>query len=224
MFNAPRKFKQAFFFLIFFQLLLWPIMYLSGCGGSKNIPPASILTSGKLTLTWEDVTGATAYNVYLSTSPNITVLITYKISNVVSPFTITGLEPGKTYYFVIAVEDESGQTRKSKEFSCTVGNIEKSIQLGDFLIHSKPTIKSPTSKTCDVTLAWNNVPNATSYNIYWSETPGVTKNKGTKISNANNPHKINGLKKGKKYYFVVTAVNASGESKESEEISFIVGQ
>lgn len=37
-------------------------------------------------------------------------------------------------------------------------------------------------------------------------------------------HKIKGLKKGRKYYFVVTAVNASGESKESEEFSFTVGQ
>ena len=35
---------------------------------------------------------------------------------------------------------------------------------------------------------------------------------------------MTGLKKGKKYYFVITAVNASGESNESEELSFIVGQ
>ena len=75
-----------------------------------------------------------------------------------------------------------------------------------------------------VTLTWQDVPNATSYNIYWSEKPGVTKNNGTKISNVKNPYEMQGLKKGEKYYFVVTAVNASDESKESEEISFIFGQ
>ena len=75
-----------------------------------------------------------------------------------------------------------------------------------------------------VTFAWDDMPNATSYNLYWSEKPGVTKNNGTKISNVKNPHKVTGLKKGKKYYFVVTAVNASGESKESVEISLIAGQ
>jgi hypothetical protein len=32
------------------------------------------------------------------------------------------------------------------------------------------------------------------------------------------------LKEGKTYYFAVTAINASGESKESEEFSFTVGQ
>jgi hypothetical protein len=35
---------------------------------------------------------------------------------------------------------------------------------------------------------------------------------------------MKGLKKGKNYYFIVTAVNASGESKESKELSFTVGQ
>ena len=90
--------------------------------------------------------------------------------------------------------------------------------------NTKPTVKATTPETRDVTLAWDDVPGATSYNIYWSDKPGVTKNNGTKISNAQNPHKIAELKKGKKYYFVVTAVNASGESKGSEEFSITVGK
>jgi fibronectin type 3 domain-containing protein len=89
---------------------------------------------------------------------------------------------------------------------------------------TKPTVKATTPETGEVTLAWGDVPSATSYNIYWSDKPGVTKKNGTKISNAKNPHKIAELKKGKKYYFVVTAVNASGESKGSKEISITVGQ
>lgn len=89
---------------------------------------------------------------------------------------------------------------------------------------TKPTVKATTPETRDVTLTWDDVPGATSYNIYWSDKPGVTKKNGTKISNAKNPHKIAELKKAGKYYFVVTAVNASGESKGSEEFSITVGQ
>jgi fibronectin type 3 domain-containing protein len=89
---------------------------------------------------------------------------------------------------------------------------------------TKPTVKTTTPETRDVNLSWDDVPGATSYNIYWSDKPGVTKKNGTKISNAKNPHKIAELKKGQKYYFVVTAVNASGESKGSEEFSITVGQ
>lgn len=242
MFNDPRKFKQALFSLLFLQLLVWTIMSLAGCGGSENIPPASILTSGEVTLTWEDVTGATAYNVYLSKSPSVTVFNSYKISNATNPITITDLQLGTIYYFVVTVENDSGQRRKSKEISYTVVNTEGSIQFGNIFSHSepnaavseiedvpeasdsKPTVKASTTETRDVTLGWNDVPNATFYNIYWSDKPGVTKKNGTKISNVKNPHKITWLKKGEKYYFVVTAVNASDESKKSEEISFIVGQ
>jgi hypothetical protein len=54
--------------------------------------------------------------------------------------------------------------------------------------------------------------------------PGVTKQNGTKIANVTNPYKIKDLKKGKEYYFIVTAVNQTGESKASEEFSFTVGQ
>ena len=89
---------------------------------------------------------------------------------------------------------------------------------------TKPTVKTTTPETRDVNLTWDDVPGATSYNIYWSDKPGVTKKNGIKISNVKNPHTITELKNGKTYYFVVTAVNASGESKESEEFSFTVGQ
>ncbi|MBU0768661.1 MAG: fibronectin type III domain-containing protein [Proteobacteria bacterium] len=233
MFNVARKFKQALFFLLFLQLWIWTIMSLAGCGGSENIPPDSILTSGEVTLTWEEVTGAATYNVYFSKSPSVTVFNSYRISDATSPITITDMEFDTTYYFIITLEDDSGQIRKSKEMSYTVVNTEGSIQFGKILSHSepnaavsdsKPTAKASTSKTHDVTLGWKDVPNATSYNIYWSDKPGVTKKNGIKISNVKNPHKITGLIKGEKYYFVVTAVNASAESKESEEISFIVEQ
>ena len=35
---------------------------------------------------------------------------------------------------------------------------------------------------------------------------------------------VDNLMEGRTYYFVVTAVNASAESKESKEISYVVGQ
>ena len=89
---------------------------------------------------------------------------------------------------------------------------------------SEETPPTSTLTSSKATLTWQDVPNATSYNIYYSDKPGVTKKNGIKISNVKNPHEINGLKKGGKYYFVVTAVNDSGESKKSEEISFTVGQ
>jgi fibronectin type 3 domain-containing protein len=253
--------------VIFYCLwFLCAVFALSGC--SRNIPSASSLVSGEVTLSWDEVPGAISYNVYGSTSPGVTILRGTKFRNVPNPFTITQLQPGKTYYFVVTVVTDSGESKESKKISYTaIANTEGNIQFGDIFNHSeldavaselesipatspseskpeakpeqqehqiattqsstekaKPTNKDFTPETHDVTLAWDDVPNATSYNIYWSDKPGVTKKNGTKISNVMNPHKIKGLKKGEKFYFIVTAVNASGESKESKELSFTVGQ
>ena len=100
-----------------------------------------------------------------------------------------------------------------------IGNDQKELEN-----HLEPTRKTSTPIISDVTLGWDDVPGATSYNMYWSDKPGVNKKNGIKISNVKNPYKMTGLQKGKKYYFVVTAVDASGESEESEEISCIFGQ
>jgi hypothetical protein len=294
---------------LIFKLSILAIFLLAGCGGSGNIPVASVLSSGRITLSWNDVSGAASYEIYMSTSPGVTTLNSYKISDVTSPITITDLEPGTTYYFMIAVFSDSGESRKSKEVSFTVSDTEGFIDFGDLIGPSEPenksppTVKSPVSSsaeaqramkkaapgaraaardkalgpavktgqtaskqstksatkkptmtdsqktptatqkkapvakkkssqtvvsskadTRDVTLAWDDVPGATSYNIYWRDKSGVTRQNGTKIGNVKNPHKLKGLTKGKRYYFVVTAVNQSGESSESAEFSFTVGE
>jgi lysophospholipase L1-like esterase len=411
---------------------LWATVLLSGCGG--NIPSASEVVSGAVMLTWNEVPGAISYNVYGSTSPNVTKLSGSKFRNAPNPFTITQLEPGKTYYFVITVVTDSGESKESKEISYTaVAHMKGSVQFGDIVSHSgpdsvaselesitttslpelrseakpkkqfsqvastrssteiiicfgdnltfgtgaskgmdypsqlakmlskqvinkgapgdttssallrlkrdvlsnnpdivlitlggndlknglskdivfgnlkqivqsiqrqgakviigglswpgmdrgfskryedvarqtgallipdiftaiadnpvlmndpihpnnigyriiarrfsnaityselnsKPAINDPNPKTHDVTLSWDEMPNATSYNLYWNDSSGVTTLNGKKIPNVKNPHTIQGLKPGT-YYFVVTAVNEFGESKESAELSFTV--
>ena len=86
-----------------------------------------------------------------------------------------------------------------------------------------PNAKKKNPRTKRVTLTWDKVPNATSYNVYLSNSPGVSRHHGTKISNIKGNYTAAELKPGATYYFVVTAVNESGESTESEEITFTVG-
>jgi fibronectin type 3 domain-containing protein len=70
-----------------------------------------------------------------------------------------------------------------------------------------------------ITIAWEEVPNAISYNLYFSTSPGVTKFNSYQIPDATNPLSVTQLVPGTTYYFILTVVNASGESEESEELS-----
>ena len=94
----------------------------------------------------------------------------------------------------------------------------------DTIAETKPTHRNGNPGTDQVTLAWDVVQDATSYNVYWNDASGVKRHNGNKVSTLNNSAIIKDLKCGTTYYFVVTAVNESGESKESEELSFRVGK
>ena len=94
----------------------------------------------------------------------------------------------------------------------------------DFSTTSINQNKKNNGITGQVTLQWDPVPNAISYNIYWNTNPGVSKINGKKIENAINPTTIKDLKVGATYYFVVTAVNETGESETSKEISHTISQ
>ena len=82
-----------------------------------------------------------------------------------------------------------------------------------------PTGVTATAGDGQVTIAWTAVSGATSYNIYWSTTTGVTPANGTKITGATNPYTQTGLTNGTPYYYVVTAVNGNGESTASTQVS-----
>jgi hypothetical protein len=68
------------------------------------------------------------------------------------------------------------------------------------------------------TISWNAVSGATSYNLYWSNSAGVNKTNGMKILNATSPYTHLQLYAGT-YYYVVTALDANGESIESSQAS-----
>lgn len=84
---------------------------------------------------------------------------------------------------------------------------------------SAPTGVTATAGNGQVAISWTAVTGATSYNIYWSITSGVTKTSGTKITGATSPYSHTGRTNGTTYYYIATAVNSSGESAASAQVS-----
>lgn len=71
-----------------------------------------------------------------------------------------------------------------------------------------------------VTVTWTPVAGATSFNIYYSRNPGLTKsNYLKKIENQHPPFVQRGLSNGDAYYFRVASVGEKGEGELSAEVS-----
>ena len=106
--------------------------------------------------------------------------------------------------------------------TATSDDISGSTQLSVTVTDTPPLTPGGFSASAgdgQISLSWDIVAEATSYNIYWSGSPGVTKTTGTKISNITSPYIHPGRTNGAPYYYVVTAANSYGESDESGQIS-----
>lgn len=212
--------SMAFYFLVG---LLCMASFV-GCA-DHNITSAGKIANGKVTISWNHIPGAISYNVYFSKTAGATKWNSIKIPNASNPITVTDLVPGKTYYFGIAVVGESGEGSILSEKAYTVTDEDGLLKFSDLTLENQNFNSRVTTEQVSegqVTLSWDNAPDAVSNNIYYSDSPGVTRQSGKKLANVTNPYTVKGLKRGKIYYFVVTAVTNSGESKESEELSFTV--
>ena len=72
-----------------------------------------------------------------------------------------------------------------------------------------------------VSVSWKGVADATSYNLYWATSAGVTPGSATKKTGVSSPCVLTGFTNWTMYYFVMTALNAHGESAVSNETSAI---
>lgn len=72
-----------------------------------------------------------------------------------------------------------------------------------------------------VSVSWKGVADATSYNLYWATSAGVTPGSAAKKTGVTSPCVLTGFTNWTMYYFVMTALNAHGESAVSNETSAI---
>jgi len=184
---------------------------------TKTVPPTAPQNfaiqagDGIATLTWSPVASATSYNLYYSENPGVTNTNGTVIAGVETPFALTGLTNGTKYYVIVTAVNSAGESPFSTEISFTFTKTVPPNAPQNFAIQAGDGI---------ATLTWSPVASATSYNLYYSENPGVTNTNGTVISGVETPFALSGLTNGTKYYVIVTAVNSAGESPFSAEISF----
>jgi fibronectin type 3 domain-containing protein len=176
-------------------------------------------TTNDVTLQWDDVPGAENYTLYMAAEPriskeNIKTLSSWAIiDNVTSPYTHRGLLPGVTYYFALMASNTSGSSLLSNE-------------VAGILIPQAPAVGSITPLDSRATIEWPAVTGAQTYTFYMASESGVTPANTSSLqdarvmNNVTSPLAIDNVVNGKSYYFIITAVNSSGESGASMENSF----
>ncbi len=162
-------------------------------------------------INWNDVTGATSYNVYFSLSPGVSRASGTKITGAVKGNAITGLTNGATYYVVVTAVDANGESVESSQVIITPFNATAP---------SPPDVVSASAGNGTTEVNWSDVAGAGYYSVYWSTSPGVTTTTGTKISPvAASPYQHSSLTNGTTYYYIVTANIGPVESAASMEAS-----
>ena len=117
-----------------FLLLMAAVLGVAACtrgGPPPTQPPTApanvqaIAGDGSVTLSWDLVPNATAYNVYVSSQPGVTK-DNYaakpdgmKHPDVTPPAVISALANGVTYYFVVTAVNQFGESPESREVSAT---------------------------------------------------------------------------------------------------------
>ena len=193
------------------------VLYLGGCaayggggnsgGGAAPAAPSGVAaTAGnaQVNLTWNAVASATGYYVKRSTTSGTEAQIATPSTNSYSDSTVTN---GTKYFYVVSAYNAYGQSGNSSEVSATPA----------LPVPSAPTGLTATAGNAQVMLVWTASAGATSYNVKRSTTNGSgyqTVSSPTTSSFTDKP-----LTNGTIYYYVVTAVNSSGESSASTQAS-----
>lgn len=186
---------------------------------SQNVAPAtgpaniSVTSANSAnTISWNPVTGATGYKIYWATSASVNKQTSPVLTSSTSPCNHAGLTNGTTYYYIITAVNSWGESPGS------VTSSGRPLPPAPEIPGNLAIIPGSTT----VTLSWNNVAAASSYNLYWSTQPDLTRNSGTRIAAVQSPFTHTGRTNGTTYYYIVTAENLGGESAESSIVQAYV--
>jgi fibronectin type 3 domain-containing protein len=193
------------------------LLWLAGCGGygsnggggggnTPSVPTGLMAAPGnaQVTLNWSASSGAATYYVKRSTTAGAEAQIATPTS---TSYTDTGLTNGTKYFYVVSAYNSYGQSANSAEVNAT--------PTAPATPPAAPTGLQATAGNAQVTLSWSASTGATGYNVKRSTTNGG--GYATISMPATTGYIDVGVTNSMTYYYVVTAVNSSGESANSNQ-------
>jgi RHS repeat-associated protein len=129
--------------------------------GAKGLPPApsgvyASAKSNQVTLTWQQVTGSTSYNVYRSLVAGAEGSEPYATGQTVTSFTDENVNNQQTYYYKVSTVNDIGEGPQSAEASATPGVAA--------LVAPAQIVAMPQAGS--ILVQWQAVPLATGYYVF----------------------------------------------------------
>ncbi len=180
--------------------------------GGATIPAApsglqAAAGNAQVSLTWSTSAGAATYHIKRATTTGGPY--TQVSAPATAAFTDVGLTNGTIYFYVVSAVNSAGESANSPEVSAKPS--------APVQTPPAPTGVVATAGNAQVSLTWAASVTATSYNVKRSTTTGGPY---TKISSPTATNLTDtGLANGTTYFYVVSAVNATGESANSAQAS-----
>ena len=174
------------------------------------VPPLNLTATGgnqQVSLAWTASAGATSYNV--KRSPTNGGPYTTVASPAGTSYTDTTVTNGTTYDYVVTAVNAAGQSGNSNQATAT--------PMAAPTAPVPPLNLTATGGNQQVSLAWTASTGATSYNVKRAATNGGPYT--TVASPAGTSYTDTTVTNETTYYYVVTAVSASGESANSNQAS-----
>ncbi|MCA8938222.1 MAG: fibronectin type III domain-containing protein, partial [Planctomycetes bacterium] len=187
---------------------------LDGRGGQSSISQAQAAVpgmqtpqalsassgDGQVSLSWAAQAGVASYNVYYSTSPDVSPSRGTKVTVSNASATIAGLENGKVYYFLVSA---AGEFESAPSLRLTV----------------VPGINAPNNVVAtpgngEIHLSWDSVSGATQYNVYYCDKNRDAVRDGSCVVTSSTSMTIKNLRNRQMYHVAVSA-EAAYESADS---------
>ena len=188
-------------------------------GTSRPAAPGNLQATpgdGQVTLSWNGAIGASSYNVKRSTTTG------GPYTTISAPGAVTGLtytdataENDTTYHYVVSAVNAGGESGNSNQASAQPAPPPDPPDAPPV-----PAGLSAAGGDSQVTLGWSASAGAASYNVKRSTTSGgpyVTVSASGTVTGTS--YTDTGVVNGTTYHYVVSAVNAAGESANSNQAS-----
>lgn len=196
-------------------LVVLPTLPDPGEPGVPNAPQGLTANGGdgRVDLSWNTVTGATYYNIYMSTNAG-----SFSDSNIASvtdsTYRVQGLTNGTTYYFIVKAGNSLGLSDASKQASATPDTAAPATVPGAPV--NVTAVAGNGRATVSFTAPGDNGGSAiTGYEV--TAEPG-----GVVATGTSSPIVVTGLSNGTSYTFTVKAINAIGASAASAASNAVV--